>query len=125
MTKDNGQKAKDTGLAIILILLLTTYLTENLVYVLPTIAILILTMTWPVAFTPLSYLWFGFSRMLGEVVSRFLLSIVFILIAIPIGSIRKMIGTDSMKLKEWRRSQDSVFNERNHTYNSQDIERPY
>ncbi|MCP3931223.1 MAG: hypothetical protein GY705_19230 [Bacteroidetes bacterium] len=125
MIKENEQKAKDTGLAIILILLLTTYLTDNLVYVLPTIAILILTMTWPVAFTPLSYLWFGFSKILGEVVSRIILSIVFVLVAVPIGVIRKFLGADSMKIKEWKQSEDSVFNERKHTYSNLDLERPY
>ncbi len=123
--EEKEKQAKDTGLAIILILLIVVYITGQEMYVLSAIATLVLTMTWPAAFRPLSYVWFGFSKILGEIVSRILLSLVFVLVAVPIGFLRNLLGADSMKLKEWKRSDESVFIDKDHTYEPIDIERPY
>lgn len=128
MTKNKekkAQQAKDTGLALVLILLIVILVTGKTVYVLPALILQVITMTWPAAFGPLSYVWFGFSKILGEVVSRILLTLIFFFIAVPIGTIRNISGADSMKIKKWQRSQDSIFTERDHTYQPSDLERPY
>ncbi len=118
-------QCKDTGLAIILILLIATWITKNFHIVLPAILILILTMTIPKIFKPLAYLWFGLSHIMGAVVSKVFLTIVFFVIATPIGQLRKFFGKDPMDLKEWKNSKESVFKERNHTFTSKDMEKPF
>ena len=119
------QQAKDTGLAMVLILLLFVYLGKHTVFVLPAIIILVLTMTWPAAFTMLAKLWFGMSHTLGGIVSKILLSIIFFTIATPVGIIRKMLGADTMRLKNWKKNKSSVFVTRNTTYTSEDLNNPY
>lgn len=114
----------DTGMALTLILLLVTYFSKNNGFVTPAILFLVLTMTWPAIFKPLAVLWFGLSRLLGSVVSKVILTLVFVVVVIPIGFIRKVAGADAMRLKEWKKEQ-TVFVERNHTYVAQDLERPY
>jgi len=122
---EKEQQAKDTGLATILILLIVVYITGQKIYVLSAIVALVLTMTWPAAFRPMSCVWFGFSHILGGIVSRIILGVIFVVVAVPIGFIRNILGADSMKLKEWKRSDESLFMDRDHMYEPIDMERPY
>ncbi len=126
--KDNKitiEQSKDTGLAIILILLLVVWLAEKAFLVGPAILVLILTMTCPGIFKPLAHLWFGLSHIMGEIVSKVLLSIVFILVATPMGLIRKALGKDAMRLKEWKKDNKSAFIDRSHKFTPEDLENPF
>jgi hypothetical protein len=117
------EQCKDTGLAIILILLLVAWVTEATTYIGPVIIILILTMTWPKIFTMPARLWFSLSRLMGETVSKIILTLVFFLIVVPIGLIRKLLGKDSMGLKKWKKGDGTVFIQRHHTFSPADIEK--
>jgi energy-coupling factor transporter transmembrane protein EcfT len=123
--KINLDEAKDTGLAIILILLIIEYVKRPGWLTLCTMAVLILTMTYPAALKPLGRIWFGFSHILGTIVSKILLSLVFFLIVTPIGLVRRISGADPMRNKLWKKGDDSVLVKRNHHYSSEDLQKPY
>lgn len=112
-------------MAAVLILLLVTWFTSQLVWVIPAIVVLIITMTIPVVFKPLSVLWFGLANILGHVVSTLILTVLFFVVVMPIGLIRKMGGADALRLKKWRNNDDSVFVVREHLYTAEDLEKPY
>jgi len=118
-------EAKDTGLAIILILLIIEYIKRPGWLTLSTMAVLVLTMTYPAALKPLGRVWFGFSHLLGTVVSKVILTLVFYLIVTPVGLIRRILGADPMKNKLWKNGDDSVLVTRDHLYSSEDIQKPY
>ena len=118
-------EAKDTGLAIILILLIIEYIKRPHWLILIAMGVLILTMTWPGLLKPLAWVWFGFSQILGSVVSRILLSIVFFVIVTPVGLVRKAMGADPMKCSLWKKGDESVLVDRDHLYTKEDIEKPY
>ena len=121
----NINKAKDTGLALVLILLIIEYVRRPDWLVICAMTVLVLTMTCPAVFKPLAKIWFGFSHLLGTIVSRIILSLVFFLIVTPMGLIRKAFGADPMKTKLWKKGDGSVLVERNHLYTKEDIEKPY
>ena len=123
--KINVNEAKDTGLAIILILLIIEYIKRPEWLTLCTMAVLVLTMTYPAALKPLGRIWFGFSHILGTIVSRIILSLVFFLIVTPIGLVRRISGADPMRNKLWKKGEDSVLVKRNHHYSSDDLQKPY
>ncbi len=125
LNKITLEQCKDTGLAFTLIFLIITWLSKNITYVAPAIIILILTMTCPKIFKPLAHFWFGLSHFMGEFVSKILLSVVFFLILFPIGMIRKSLGKDSMRLKEWKNGNESAFQERNIHFSPADLEKPF
>jgi len=125
MSRATVEQAKDTGLAAVLILLLVAQFWERQVLIAPAIAVLVITMTWPALFRPAARVWFGLSEVLGTVASKVLLSVVFFVVGTPIGLIRRVLGADSMRLREWKNNGESVFFERDHTYTSGDLERPY
>ena len=123
--KINLDQAKDTGLAIILILLIIEYVKRPGWLTLCTMAVLVLTMTYPAALKPLGRIWFGFSHILGTIVSKIILSLVFFLIVTPIGLVRRISGADPMRNKLWKKGDDSVLVKRNHRYSSDDLQKPY
>ena len=89
------------------------------------IAALLVDMVWPAAFTPFAVVWFGLSERLGAVVSKVLLAVLFFVVLTPIGLVMRAVGRDSMRLRQWRRSRESVFTVRDHHYTPADMDRPY
>lgn len=122
---DLNNQAKDTGLALVLILLIIEYIKRPNWLTVAAMTVLVLVMTWPSLFKPLARIWFGFSHILGGVVSKVLLTLVFFIVVTPIGLIRKVFGADPMKLSIWKKSSNSVLVDRNHSYTKEDIEKPY
>ena len=117
--------AKDTGLAIILILLIIECVKRPGWLIISAMSVLVLTMTWPAAFKPLGRIWFSFSRILGTIVSKILLCLVFFLIVTPIGLLRRISGADPMRSKIWKKGNDSVLVKRDHHYSPEDLQKPY
>lgn len=118
-------QARDTGMAMVLICLIVGIFTHNNGWNVAAIALLVLNMTWPSAYTPVAYVWLGLSGLLGSVVSKVLLSIVFFVVVTPIAVLRRMMGKDSMRLKAFKQGQESVMVVRDHTYTAQDVEQPF
>ncbi len=119
------ERAKDTGLALVLILLLAAQLIPHPTLVWPAIALLVITMTWPKMFRPLAVVWFGLSHLLGQAASKIILSLLFIAVVAPMGFVRKLAGRDPMQLKAWQAGGPSFFNERKHVFTKSDLEKPY
>ncbi|MCF6291691.1 MAG: SxtJ family membrane protein [Desulfobacterales bacterium] len=122
MTSD---QTKDTGLAMVLILLLCRLYWEERIFLLLAIACLVITMTWPGFFKPLARVWFGLSHVMGTVVSKILLTLVFYGVATPIGLLRRLTGADPMRVQQWRDGDQSVFVEKAHRFEAKDLEKPY
>ena len=118
-------QCKDTGLAALLILLLVAYFGSQPVLLLPAIVVLVLAMAWPRFFRPIAGFWFGFSHVLGTIMSTIILTSIFTLITTPIGLIRTLFGGDSMRRKLWKQGNGSVFVNREYLFEAQDLERPF
>jgi hypothetical protein len=119
------EQAKDTGMAMVLLCLLLGYWGKLPQFLPLSIALLLLTMAWPAAFKPLAWLWFGLSHLLGNVVSRIILTLIFFLLVTPIGLIRRWLRADSLQLKKWKKGRDSVFVERQGVITGKDLVDPY
>jgi hypothetical protein len=121
-TKD---QAKDTGLAMVLICLLLGHWDKFPKFLPVSLALLLITMIWPNAFRPLATLWFGLAHIMSSVVSRVILTVLFFLLVTPIGLIRRLMGADALKLKQWKQGRDSVFVVRDGVIQGKDLENPY
>ena len=119
------EKCKDAGLALVLILLICFHVFKTPVLVLIAMIVLIVAMTYPPLFKPFARLWFGLSVALGTVVSKIILTLLFFLLVLPVGLIRRLMGKDSMRFREWRKDTASVFRERAHRFTAADLENPY
>lgn len=122
ITKD---QAKDSGMAIMLILMIIGLYTKNDLFYKIAFPVLLLNMIYPMFFYPFAIFWFGFANMLGTIMSKILLSVVFFVIVMPIALLRRLLGKDTLLLKEFKKSNESVMKTRNQTYVAADLEKPF
>ena len=120
-----SDKARDTGLAFVLLSLITIYFTKAYRLLPLPIALLIITMTWPVFFKPFVRVWFGLSHVIGTVMSKIILTVIFFVIVTPVGLIRRVFNADQMQLKRWKKNDGSIFRVRNCKLEAKDLEQPY
>jgi hypothetical protein len=119
------RQAEETGMALVLLLLLVWLFRRDDVYAVAAFAVQLANMVVSPVFRPIAVLWFGLSSLLGAVVSRVILTLVFLLVVTPVGFWRKMLGHDSLKLGAFKAGGDTVMKERNYTFTGRDLERPY
>jgi hypothetical protein len=93
--------------------------------VLLAIAFLLVAMTYPPIFKPFARFWFAFSTALGTVVSKIILTVLFFVMVLPVGLVRRIIGKDSMQIKGWKKGKQSVFRVKDHRFTANDLEHPY
>lgn len=122
ITKD---QAKDSGMAIVLILLLIGFFAKDDLFYKIAIPVLLMNMIFPMFYYPFAILWFSLSNLLGTVVSKILLSAIFFIFVLPIALLRRLFGKDSLLLKKFNKSSESVMKTRNHTYVAADLEKPF
>jgi hypothetical protein len=122
ITKD---QSRDTGMAMVLLLLIVFATRKREGYLIGAMVLHVLNMIVPQVYRPVAVLWLGLSDLLGSVVSKILLSIVFFVVVTPIGILRRLFGKDSLQLRAFKASKESVMLERNHTFIGSDLERPY
>ena len=118
-------QARDTGMAMVLICLLLAYWGHRLQFLPLAIILLLLTMAVPQVFRPLAVLWFGLSHIMGNVVSKVVLTIIFFGLVTPIGLIRGWAGKDAMQLRKWKQDTDSVMVVREGAIRPEDLINPY
>jgi len=68
------------------------------------------------------WLWFKLAEVLGFVMSKVILSLVFFLFLFPISVLYRLFNKDTLKL---RKSQHSTYTDRSHTYKASDLENPW
>ncbi len=118
-------QAKDTGMAMVLICLFINIFGKDSLFIILAILFLIINMVVPSVYKPVAIIWLSFSKIIGTIMSKILLVIVFFLIVTPMGITRRLLGKDSLKLKSWKSDHDSVFVTRKNSLRSEDIEAPY
>ncbi|XXJ20357.1 SxtJ family membrane protein [Desulfovibrio caledoniensis] len=124
-TSVTSKECGDTGMAMVLIALLIGWFSGIREFHLAAIILLVLNMIWARAYTLVAKAWLGFSHLLGTVMSKVLLFIVFFGVVTPFALLRRMLSHDPMQLKKWKKGTGSVFESRDHTFTKEEIELPY
>jgi hypothetical protein len=122
LTKD---QCRDTGMAMVLLLLILQIRMRREGIVLAAAVLQVLNMTVPRIYGPIAVVWLGFSHLLGTIMPKILLSILFFGVLTPIGFLRRLMGKDSLKLRAFKASEESVALVRNHTFTAPDLNKPY
>ena len=115
----------DSGLALLLIMLILGFVLKMTLLFKLAIVIAVVTMAVPVCIYPFTVFWLNASDLLGKLMSTIILSVIFFIVLCPIALVRKLSGKDSLHLKKFKKSQNSVFTERNHTYSKTDLVNPF
>ena len=123
--KISRDQAKDTGMAVVLICLILSFFLENNLFIKIAIVALVINMIAPTFYKYPAFVWLGLSHLLGAVVSRILLTTIFFIIVTPISLIRRIFGFDSLKLRKFKKNNESVMIYRDVIFNSKDLKSPY
>ena len=70
----------------------------------------------------ITWVWMKIAEVLGYINARILLSVIFFIFLFPLALLTRLIKGNTLKLKKNESSDDSYFDERNHTYEAKDIE---
>lgn len=119
------EQAKDTGMAMVLICLLIALGSGKRLWELIAVFLLLVNMVRPATYRTVAKIWLCFSHLLGSLMSKIILSIIFMIVVTPVGILRRLIGKDTLRLKEWKKGNGSVFKIRDHKFTSDDIINPY
>lgn len=117
-------QARDTGMAMVLLLLLVGYFLNTPHAVLLAMVLLVVCMIRPGLFSLLVRPWLGLSQGLGMASAALILSVLYFAVVTPVGLLRRLVGADPMQLKKWK-NEGSVFRVREHTCKAEDMEQPY
>lgn len=109
------------GLVMILVCCVLAYWLKERSLIIVAIILSLLTIIVPIVLTPFAALWFGLSRILSIFSSIVLLSLVFFLVVTPMGLVRRLLGKDSLRLKQFKKSAQSVMTNREHEYTAEDM----
>jgi uncharacterized membrane protein len=115
----------DAGLALLLLTLIVGLWLDNHLVFRISMAVVVVLLIAPVIIYPFTFLWLNMSDLLGKVISKILLAVIFFLFVCPVALIRKALGKDTLRLKEFKKDSGSVFTERNHTFTKSDLSMPY
>ena len=118
-------QARDTGMALVLVSLIVFFITREIRYVTIATGLLLLDMIAPALFKPAAKVWFGLSHVLGTVMSKVILALVFFVVLTPMGLLRGLLGKDPMRVRQFKQGTDSVFRVRDHAFGPADIEQPF
>lgn len=124
-TKLSRAQCVDAGLALVLICLLCALFVSPGPFLPLGTGLLVICMAFPGLFRPFAKIWFAISHYLGVGVSRILLTGLFFLLVTPVGLIRRLLGKDTLLLKQWKQGRDSVFHDRDRQFSGRDLELPY
>ncbi|WP_319779858.1 SxtJ family membrane protein [Maridesulfovibrio sp.] len=119
------KECADTGMAFVLISLIAYLILRQDVYLFAAMGLLLLDMTVPKVYVLPAKIWLGFSALLGAVMSKVILSVLYYLILTPLALVLKLFGHDPMAARKWKKDAGSVFIQRDHKYQPKDIEYPF
>ena len=123
--KVTNRQSTETGILLGIGLCILRLHTTQTYWVITAIGVFILVLVAPVLFKPLAVLWFGFSKLLGTITSAIVLGFTFYVLITPVGQIRRAMGKDSLKIRQFKRNTTSAFVERNHQFKSSDLKFPF
>ncbi len=123
--KLSGKQITDAGMALVLILLIIRYFVPNDLFLILAMIGLVTDMIYPKLFHPFAWIWYALAGAIGYVMSNLLLSLVFFVLIVPVGLIRRLLAGDKLYISNFKKEKRSVFYVRDHTFVHSDIQKPY
>lgn len=118
-------RAVDTGMALTLICLIIGLFRGAPGWFALATALLVVNMTAPKVYGPASKLWFGLSGLLGAVMSKVILSVIYFVVLTPVGLLRRCMGKDTLRLNDFKKSRESAFRTRSGPFTPADLKTPF
>lgn len=90
------------------------------------VLVLLLAILLPVLFTPVSRIWFKLARFAEKIFSFLILVLVFYVVLTPVSLLRSVFTkNDSLQLRKFKKYRQSVFQQRDHTFQPADMDNQF
>lgn len=83
--------------------------------------LLLVSLIIPIILYPFAVIWFGLSKLLSVLSPAIIMGILFFLIVTPVGLFRKLLGKDTLRLRQFKKGKESVMINRDHVYTKTDL----
>ena len=123
MIKYSKEKNQETILAIVLGLTVIWYFTHVTPLIYISIILVAIALLWQTLAGFITWIWLKLSHVMGWVMSKVILSIVFYLILFPIAALSRLFKPDLMRIK--KNGKPSYYSERNQKYSAEDLQNPW
>lgn len=123
MTNYSQEKKYETILAIVLGLLVIWFFTNAKALVIISAVLAFIGLMIPMVSGWITWLWLKISHVMGWVMSKVIMSIVFYLVLFPISLLARLSNKDQLKLK--KSNETSYYSTRNHRYSPEELENPW
>jgi hypothetical protein len=124
-TRFSKKEHTNSGLAFLLITLLVYFRYRQHFIINIALVELLAIMIIPVLFYPFTLFWMNLSEILGKLMSKVILTIIFFLFVCPVAIFRRFLGKDSLNLGKFKKDRNSVFFDRNHSCTKDNFITPY
>lgn len=121
----SNNQCKDSGIVLVIVFLVWHLRTSNPELLYSAIIFLFICLFLPRLFSPFAFLWFELSKIFEFIFTPLLLSMLYFILVMPVGLIRRLLGKGALNAHQWKSSKNSVFLNRNHRYTTDDLKHPY
>ena len=114
-----------SGLALILIFVLLYLFFDKPIFFYIVGGLTVALLIWPNPFRYFGIFWFALGDILGYVVGRILLTIIFLVVVVPVGLIMRGKLRSNLQLSQFKANGNSVFRERGYLFSGKDFSKPF
>jgi len=116
---------KDFGILLAIVAIIAGLIFHKTTLFFSALILLFITILSPDIWKKPSALWAHLAEMLGAIVNRVILTVLFIGLVTPIGLIRRLLGKDPMNLSQFKSKSTSAFKKSNKSFKNTDLINPY
>jgi hypothetical protein len=124
ITRFTTKEQTDTGLALVLILIMAAWYFQNWWMVLASGIACFFTILWPRVFSILTRIWFGFSFYMGLVMTTVILTLIYFLMVSPLGWLKNLFNKDALSRNLFIEKKSSLIDHKI-SYSPSDLENPF
>lgn len=119
------KQVTDTGMALTLLTLLLGFYMGRDFYFTIAVGVLLVNMLTPKVYYPITIVWLWLAEKLSFISSSIILTGIFILLVLPVGILRRMLGKDPLQLQQFKKGTQTVMKNRDHQFVAADIEKSF
>lgn len=115
---------RDTGLLAALVLLVAYLRFHDTRLVFAAAACILCVLFVPALVRPLAWVWLQLTKVLAAVMNPVFFGLMFFIVIVPMGLVRRFLGRDSLQLRSGRNAR-SMFHERSGAFSVSDMRTPF
>lgn len=120
MKKENNKaKSLETLLVLVGALIIAFWVTQKKIFLLLALLLIVIGISSSFLTGKISWAWLKFSELIGSIMSKVILSLIYFIFLVPIALLYQLSKKDNLSLK---RKKGSYYIDRNHTYLAKDLE---